>query len=581
MVSSRFTAPPSGPSPLFRLGPWGLLLLLTTACGSPPSTPDGAAADAATGAPPSIEQAMASFRANDPAAAAEVLVRLVAEEPTNDRAWSMLGRARRQSGDLPGAREAWRKAVDLNGERYGALYGLSAVHALEGNPEAALDGLEALRRSNAMDLSQLPLDGDFSSLFERPRFQALLPQAEDFADSFVEPTRILQRWDGEATNDQFGWIARNIGDVDGDGIADLTTSAPNKTLDGGQNAGRVYAYSGASGKLLWSRDGAAGDLLGQGIEAAGDVDGDGIPDVVAGAPGADRVDVYAGNDGRTLLTVEGADGESFGRKVSDLGDLDGDGHDDILVGAPASNANGEGSGRALVISGSDGSTLIEWHGEGAGHRFGASGAGRVDGERTVLLVGAPDAGEGQRGRTYVYDGSGADPKFILESDPDGAEQGGMFVSVVGDVDADGVADLYSSDWSHGANGSQRGRVYVYSGVDGRVLLTLSGETDGDGFGIGPADAGDVDGDGHDDLIIGAWQQDNAAPSGGKVYLYSGKDGSLMDAWTCRVMGDTFGFDATGMGDVDGDGTIDFLLTSAWSAVSGPKSGRMFLIAGEG
>ena len=166
----------------------------------------------------------------------------------------------------------------------------------------------------------------------------------------------------------------------------------------------------------------------------------------------------------------------------------------------------------------------------------------------------------------------------MESDESASSFGGMFVSVVGDVDADGTMDLYASDWSHGAKGPQTGKIHVVSGMDGRELLALEGEAQGDGFGIGPADAGDVDGDGHADLVIGAWQHASAAPAGGKVYLYSGKDGSLIRAWTSKVMGETFGFDATGMGDVDGDGVIDLLLTSAWSPASGARSGRMFVVS---
>jgi len=57
-----------------------------------------------------------------------------------------------------------------------------------------------------------------------------------------------------------------------------------------------------------------------------------------------------------------------------------------------------------------------------------------------------------------------------------------------------------------------------------------------------------------------------------------KDASLIRAWTGKVPGETFGFDATGMGDIDGDGTIDLLLTSAWSAVNGSRTGRMYIVS---
>jgi hypothetical protein len=156
----------------------------------------------------------------------------------------------------------------------------------------------------------------------------------------------------------------------------------------------------------------------------------------------------------------------------------------------------------------------------------------------------------------------------------------MFLSVVGDIDADGSPDIYASDWANSAKGRSTGRIYVHSGKDGRQLLTLTGEAAGDGFGIGIADAGDVDRDGHADLVVGAWQEASAALSGGKVYVFSGKDSSLLRTITGRLPGETFGFDTTNLGDVDGDGTPDFLLTSAWSGINGFQSGRVYIVSGD-
>ena len=77
-------------------------------------------------------------------------------------------------------------------------------------------------------MTQIDSDPNLSSLKADPRFAALLPTPADFAHPFVEPVKIIREWDGEAANDQFGWIARNMGDVDGDGVSDVVTSAPTK-----------------------------------------------------------------------------------------------------------------------------------------------------------------------------------------------------------------------------------------------------------------------------------------------------------------------------------------------------------------
>ena len=400
----------------------------------------------------------------------------------------------------------------------------------------------------------------------------------DFANPFVEKVKVIREFDGDSAGDQFGWIARSIGDVDHDGVTDFVTSAPTRGSRGA-NAGCVYAYSTRTGKLLWSVDGMPGEQLGTGLESAGDVDGDGTQDVIAGAPYSGRTYIYSGKDGHVLFTLNAEKkADAFGLHVSTAGDVDHDGHADFIVGAPANGAGGANAGRAYVYSGRDGHILLTLTGERAGDAFGSTVAGYADSAHSFIVVGAPRAGSGKVGRTYVYEGLAPKPKFVIESDSTGRALGAMFVSVAGDVNGDGVPDIYASDFTNGAKGPSTGRIYVNSGRDGKRLLTLTGETAGEGFGIGPAVTGDVDHDGHADLVVGSWQYSGAASSGGRVYLYSGRDGHLLKTYTDRIPGDTFGFDAVGIGDVDGDGTIDFLLTAAWSGVHGNHSGRIFILS---
>lgn len=540
-----------------------------------------------------LAEARALLFGGDFDGAVEVLEPLTEEHPEAGRAWLLLGLAHHRAERWEAAMAAHREAAKDASIAPRAYYQAAATSVRSGNEEEAWQWLERLHATGRQDMTALPFDPDFQAVRDDPRLRSLYPSQAELSDPFVEEVRVLHEWRGEAEGDSFGWIARDVGDVDGDGVHDVTTSAPTRGADeAGAGAGKVYLYSGASGELLWSVDGAPGAQLGIGIEAAGDVNGDGVPDVVAGAPGIDRAYAYSGRDGQVVLTLEASQTqENFGRKVSDVGDLDGDGRADVLVGAPANDARGQDAGRAALYSGKDGSILVELWGEEAGDAFGSSGAGacgpRVGGG-CLIVVGAPNAGPGDRGRTYVYrlEGPAAtaealEPAFVIDAEESGARLGGMFVSVVGDVDGDGRLDVYASDWADGGAAPGAGRIYVHSGATGERLLTLAGETFGEGFGIGPADAGDVDGDGHDDLVVGAWQHGGAAPSGGRVSVHSGRDGRLLRTITCRAPGDTFGFDATGLKDVDGDGRIDFLLTSAWSPWKGPRTGRMFVIAGEG
>lgn len=397
---------------------------------------------------------------------------------------------------------------------------------------------------------------------------------------FLEPVKVIHEIHGESANDQFGWVARRIGDVDGDGVSDFVSTAPTNA-EGGTNAGRIYVYSSKTGELLWAKSGAAGARLGIGCDAAGDVNADGVPDVLAGAIGAGEAYVFSGDSGDLLLTVKAEkQPDVFGWAVSTIGDWNGDGHDDFIVGARRADLNGEDSGAVYMYSGKDGSVLRTIGGHEAGDLFGSEISGYSDGQQFILALGAMNAGEGDRGRVYMFTGQEPKLSFIIEADETGVALGRMFITIFGDADGDGVPDVYASDWNDAAKGQNTGRAYVYSTGTKRKLYSWGGDAAGVGFGIGAGDVGDIDADGHADLLIGAWNDASQAQAAGKCYLHSGKNGHVLREITCTVANDTFGFDTTHVGDVDGDGVNDFLVTSAWATIDGKqRCGRVFVISG--
>jgi hypothetical protein len=552
-----------------------LTLALTT------SSVAGAVGQGPPGSPAEITRAQAAFQAGHVDSAIVTLEDYFRRNPGATAGRLLLGNAYRQKNELDRALVAYQAVTAPRPARIQAQYAMAGIQARRGSAEEALRLLGEVKATGAFDMDLAASAPEFETLRRHPDFPRVRFSPEDFRRPFVEPVRVIHEWVGETKGDQFSWIARGVGDTDGDGVSDLVASAPSYGANGQPaGPGKIYLYSGRTGALRWTQTGQAGENLGTGLEGAGDVDRDGIGDVIAGAPGTSRAYVYSGVDGKLLLTLgSGVASDGFGRSAAGAGDQDGDGHPDLIVGAPASNGAAQGAGRAYLFSGKNGARLAVLEGEKAGAGFGSIVAGAKSGRRTPILVGSPGAGSASSGRVYVYPSATSAPTFVIESDETGVALGAMFTSLVGDVDGDRVPDVYASDFANSASGPSTGRVYLHSGATGRVIRRLTGEGPGDGFGIGSADVGDVDRDGYDDLLIGAWQHSSGAPSGGKVYLYSGRDGTVIRTITGRVPGETLGFDATGIGDADGDGVVDFLVTSSWSNISGFRSGRMYLISG--
>lgn len=554
-----------------------------------------AIADAqSTPAPPPFARAQAHLNAGRPDSAIALLEPYFRENPGATTGWVLLGTAYKQRSRLDDALHAFERAASIRGSRAPGMYNAATVLALRGLSDSALTLLQRVKDLGVFDMQLAATAPEFATLRHDPRFTKSQFAPADFHPPFMEPVRILQEWVAEGPGDQFGWIARSVGDVDRDGVNDVVASAPTYGSAGATSRGRVYLFSGKSGRKTWQFTGDSADALGTGLEGAGDVNADGIPDVVAGAPGTGRAYILSGRDGAVLHRLEGTAREAFGTTAAGAGDQDADGHGDVIVGAPGAATD---PGRAYVFSGKSGRRLLTIEGERAGDAFGSIVGGDKRGKATPLVVSAPRAGERRRGRVYTFPGTGsalpptpgqvagigksaaATPKFVIEADSSGTALGSMFVSIVGDVNGDGTADVYTTDYTNAALGPSTGRAYVVSGRDGRPLHTFTGENAGDGFGDGPGDVGDLNGDGFADLIIGAWQHTTGAPSGGRIYLYSGRDGRLLRTITARVPGETLGFDAAGIGDVDGDGVPDLLVAAAWSNVNGFRSGRVFILSG--
>lgn len=295
-----------------------------------------------------------------------------------------------------------------------------------------------------------------------------------------------------------------------------------------------------------------GDALGASVTAAGDVDGDTVPDVLVGAPavaGAQSAPGYAlvlsGADGHTLrrLFTTGTP-DLFGWSVAGVGDTDGDDVPDLLVGQPGSTPS---AGQARLFSGADGQLLAvlessardTWDGFG----FALAGVGDLDGDGTPdFVVGQPSLSGEESGAVRAYSGGDGGLLYTLTGDAPG-DRFGQAVASAGLIDDDAVQDLIV-----GAPDGAYTR--VFSGVTGAQLYHFPGLAAG--YGRCVAGIGDLNGDGTDDVAIGT-------PALDTVDVMSGATGLLLRRYD--ALGGAFGSSIAALGDIDGDAVPDLLIGS--------------------
>ncbi|MDA0372413.1 MAG: integrin alpha [Planctomycetota bacterium] len=338
--------------------------------------------------------------------------------------------------------------------------------------------------------------------------------------------RRLREYRGDHFEEGAGYAITNIGDVDGDGLDDISYHE----LDGRFRYRGAFHVFSAAGRRLWHVDGELGyDYTGRALAGLGDLDGDGYGDIAVGEPGRDdngnnsgRVRIFSGKARTPIHTLVGARGDEAGSALARAGDVDGDGYADLLIGLPRADQPGRSDcGAIQLVSGKSGMVLLTVYGTTAGERLGTSldGNADVNGDGTPDFIGGSPNAASSAGKATVYDGATGAVLYTFN----GAAAGDSFGKSValGYVNGDGAADaIVGAPGVDGAAGADAGQASIYSGADGSTLHTMDGQSAGAEFGFSVDDVGDCDLDGFVDVAVGAPGNVVNGVAVGSAYVYS-------------------------------------------------------------
>jgi FG-GAP repeat len=493
------------------------------------------------------------------------------------------------SEDGLGTQYAWR----ILGDQSGARFGYSVAGAGDTNGDGYADvvvGAPYYSNGQSMEGAIYLYRGNAGGLETSPTLMVESNQAQAY----------------------LGISVAGVGNVNGDGYDDFIAGAYRYSVD---DQGAVWGYYGEAGTISATPDwevlsGQANAYFGSAVAAAGDVNCDGFADVLVGAynyAGTEiaegRAYLYYGSAGG-LATTPSWTAESnvgnawFGGSVAGLGDVNGDGYADIAIGAYRYSDQGESEGAVFVYHGSDIglASQADWqlHGVHEDQRLGSvAGVGDINGDGYAdLLLGAYgyEDGAGGHGGVWVFGGSSSglqsEPIHSLVGDQAASFFGGS-LAAGGDINGDGYGDLLLGAYKYDNGETDEGAAFLILGGPDNLSTQANWQTKGGQSealaGYTTANAGDVNGDGFSDLVVGVPYYDLAGDNRGRVLIHHGSATGLSATPDWLVDGleanAQFGYSVAGAGDVNSDGYDDIIIGApGWRTGADPE-GRAFLYLG--